>query len=138
MRLSRPVSHRRTVTLDGAASVVTIEDELTGNGRHAASMFLHFAEDCRVDKIDGNQYEVEREPGRVLIDLDAQLSVNAFRGNLDPILGWASRGYHRRQACTTLVGRLWWCDHIKLITRITVAPPQPKAQPSGAKSRAMV
>lgn len=138
MRLSRPVSHRRTVTLDGAAWAVTIEDELTGNGRHAASMFLHFAEDCRVDKIDGNQYEVDREPGRVLIDLDAQLSVNAFRGSLDPILGWVSRGYHRRQPCTTLVGRRWWCDHIKLITRIIVAPPRTKPQSSGAKYRAAV
>ncbi len=137
MRLSRPVSHRRTVTLDGSAGVVTIEDELTGNGRHTAGMFLHFAEDCRVDKIDGNQYEVDREPGRVLIDLDAQLSAKAFRGNLDPLLGWVSRGYHRRQPCTTLVGRRCWCDHIKLITRITVAPPRPKPQPSGAKCRAV-
>ncbi len=137
-RLSRPVSHRRTVTLDGAASVVTIEDELTGRGRHSASMFLHFAEECRVDKIDGNQYEVDREPARFLIDLDAQLSVNTFRGNLDPILGWVSCGYHRRQPSTTLVGRLGWRDHLKLVTHITVAAPRPKPQPSGAKYQTMV
>jgi hypothetical protein len=37
--------------------------------------------------------------------LDRRFEVEAFRGSQDPIRGWVSRGYHRKEASTTLIGR---------------------------------
>ncbi len=53
---------------------------------------------------------METDRGRATLTLDARLTVSCVRGSEDPIAGWASSGYHRREpawtvsAGTTLTG----------------------------------
>lgn len=119
-RLADPVTHRRTVTLDGDRSEVILRDELVGAKRHEATLYLHFAEHCQVREVERNEYEVTCGLGTVTVRIDPQLKVQLFRGSEEPMLGWVSRGYHRKSPSTTLVARSLWTGEVTLVTRIDI------------------
>jgi len=119
-RLSDPVTHRRRISLDGDQSLVTIHDELESAADHSASFHLHFAEHCTVSETTRNHYVVQSGDTRLWIDVDSRLETNVLRGSEDPILGWVSRGYHRKQATATIVGRCTWTGTLNLVTRLGV------------------
>ncbi len=119
-RLNDPVTHRRTVSLDAPAGVVEVVDELVCDGRHEVALALHFAEHCRVTPSGKNRFDVDYGGGRATIALDGLLSVELFRGSEDPICGWVSRGYHRRNPAITLVGRCTCNGGLKLDTRVVI------------------
>jgi hypothetical protein len=47
-RLNDPVVHRRTLSLDGSAGTLDIEDEIEARGVHHVEVCFHLAEDCRI------------------------------------------------------------------------------------------
>lgn len=102
------VCHRRFVRLDGRTGELVIEDELEGAGAHRAEILLHFAEDCVVERADGKRFRVKTGAVELLVEMDAQLDIHMYRGSEHPILGWVSRGYHRKNAATTLAARARW------------------------------
>jgi len=117
-RLDDPVVHRRTVALLGEQRLLRIEDELIAKGRHDYAFCLHFGEQCRVTHAGGGRYDVEVAGGRLTLVVDPLLTTDLQHGNEEIIGGWVSRGYHRKTASTTLVGRCWATGVVRLKTRI--------------------
>ncbi|MCD6303687.1 MAG: heparinase II/III-family protein, partial [Planctomycetes bacterium] len=122
-RLADPVTHRRTIEFDGRARTVLVRDELLCRGEHDVEIFFHFAEHCRVVPAGANRFVADVGPGEVSIQLDASLAVTVLAGSEEPPGGWVSRGYHRKEPATTLVGRRKITGQTQLLCRIEISPP---------------
>lgn len=118
--LSDPVTHKRSVELDGPGRLLVIHDEVTARGKHDISVIFHLAEHCVVSPVGHNRYRIDVGPGTVEMELDSSLQVELFRGSTNPIYGWVSRGYHRKKECTTLVGRYTSGGSASFISRIEI------------------
>lgn len=117
-RLRDPVIHRRM--LDLSERELVIRDDIIAKGDHDIEIFFHFAEQCVVKFIGENCYRVDVGQGTVEIELDACLRVDSYRGSEDPICGWVSRGFHRKEPSTTLVGRYTGKGNVCLVCRIEI------------------
>jgi uncharacterized heparinase superfamily protein len=117
-RLADPVSHRRTLALDGASRRLTIHDRLEAAGHHRAALYFHFAEGCRVSPLGAHAFEVDTGAGTATLTLDARLHATVLRGSEDPIGGWVSRRYHQRSPSVTLVGEAEWTAEETFACRI--------------------
>jgi hypothetical protein len=67
-------------------------------------------------------FEIDTGAGRVLLEMDARLSVTLARGCEEPIAGWVSRRYHEKTPAVTLIGRGDWEGSESYVHRITVMP----------------
>lgn len=126
MHLKDPVTHKRMLDLDGRELVV--RDDIIARGKHKIEIFFHLAEHCVVIPAGRNRYLVDvgwekiEDVGRrtVEIELDPCLKVEEFKGSEDPICGWVSRGYHQKEASTTLVGRCTGEGNTCLVCRLHI------------------
>ena len=103
--MADPVTHCRTLVLDGRLRRLTIHDEIKAAGKHEVAACFHLAEQCQVDRLAPGRLRVDAGAGVVTMTMDPQLDVEVLAGGEQPIAGWVSRGYHRKTAGTTLVGR---------------------------------
>jgi hypothetical protein len=106
MRLDDPVRHKRTVSLDGDSPAITIEDQIIGAGSHTCEIYWHFSEDCLVTPHGDGTFRVQTGDRLMTMTVDPRFETSLLRGSESPIAGWVSRGYHRKGAATTLVGRV--------------------------------
>jgi hypothetical protein len=132
-RLGSPVIHRRSIELRGSRRELIIEDELRTDGHHDYRFYLHLAEHCQIARVDGNRYEIDVGPGSVVLELDRRLRVQVLRGSESPVGGWVSRGYHRKVASDTIIGRWAQRGRLHLRTRVEIAP-APLAAPVTPKA----
>lgn len=119
-RLADPVTHRRSVVLQGNPAEVVVNDEIVTKGRHEVATYLHLGEQCSVLPAGENGYVVDYGAGRATIEMDRSLSVSVVNGSEDPGPGWVSRGYHQKLPTTTLVGRCQCQGELSLVTRISI------------------
>lgn len=120
-RLADPVTHRRSLTLDGEARVLTIVDEIVARGLHEIALHFHFAEDCRLPTPRSSSVGIEvANVGVARVELDPRLSLSTFQGSEQPIGGWLSRGYHRRVASPSLTARASFTGPASFTTRIFI------------------
>ena len=120
--LSDPVIHQRRVQVSGSGGLVSITDHLRGRADHTAVMYLHFAENVRVDPLGHNCYRARSRRGEATIEFAHELSVTSVRGSEAPIQGWVSRAYHHKAPSTTLVGRWAFAGESRVVTHIRVQP----------------
>ena len=120
--LADPVIHRRKLDLDGEQRVLTIEDELVARERHEYAFHLHFSEHCRVTSVGEHEFQIAIGEESARLHVDPRLSVELRQGGTEPIGGWISRGYHRKTAATTLIGRCAGSGEIRLVTRMEIEP----------------
>ncbi|HET7669831.1 MAG TPA: alginate lyase family protein [Burkholderiales bacterium] len=118
-RLDDPVKHRRLLQLDKKSRTLVVEDNLHMDDEHDVELFFHCAEECRVDAIEGG-YLLERDGIRARLILPRDGTAELYRGSLSPMLGWASRGFDRRQPTATLVWRAKLAAPAVLRTTITL------------------
>ncbi len=118
MHLDDPVTHKRMLDLDGQELV--IRDDIIACGKHKIEIFFHLAEHCVVNPAGRNRYLVYVSSGTIEIELDPCLHVESFNGGEDPICGWVSRGYHQKEASTTLIGRCTSKGNTCLVNRINI------------------
>lgn len=104
LSLKDPVIHRRTLELDGKKKVLIISDDIICRGKHDAAIYFHLAENCMIESVGKNSYLIDTGSAKVEIKLDDCLRTELFCGSVEPIYGWISRGYHRKQPVTTIVG----------------------------------
>ena len=105
-----------------------VEADTNARGKHKIEVFFHLAEHCVVIPAGKNRYLVDvgwetiEDVGQrtIEIELDPCLKVEEFKGSEDPICGWVSRGYHQKEASTTLVGRCTGEGNICLVCRIYI------------------
>lgn len=121
-RLGDPVTHRRSITLGNDPRQVVIRDELIANDGHDLALYWHLAEHCRAKLIEPHRYEIDFGGGTITMEFDSALSVSAVGGSEDPIMGWVSRAYHRKEPTTSLVATCRSTGNATLLTRITIAP----------------
>ena len=118
--LRPPAMHRRSVRLDPGARAVDITDVVDGGG-HEVRMAYHLGPLVRVS-LDGTNAELSwpgaAAPGAALLTLPAGLDWRAFRGSVDPLLGWYSEGLGHRTPAVTLVGTGQCRPDDPLVTRI--------------------
>jgi hypothetical protein len=119
-RLEQPVKHRRTVTLDGARGEVVVRDELRGAGAHTARVLWHFGEACRVSPAGEGVFVAEFGVGVVRMRIEGIDAARALRGSEDPVSGWVSRGYHRKEATWTVEASRRWSGDARLETRMSL------------------
>ena len=104
-RLKDPVTHQRTVTLDGPVGALTIRDDLAARGRHTVAVCFQVAGGLSVERKTSNCFEIVAGSCSVLLEFDPGLTVEALCGSEKPMAGWVSQGYHRKAAAYILVGR---------------------------------
>lgn len=121
-RLSDPVTHRRTMTLSGRRRLLTISDEIDARGAHDISIHFHIGEGLRVSRSGERSVVVDAGDGRIELRLDPRLELALVTGGEDPIIGWISRGYHRKTPITTVVGRCRGEGRLRLFTEIMLLP----------------
>ena len=103
-RLEDPVKHRRLLELDKRARRLVVADRLEMQGSHDVELFFHCAEGCSVDAVPGG-FLVAREGVQAKLLLPASGDSSVHRGELAPLLGWASRAFDRRTPIHTIVWR---------------------------------
>ena len=121
--LSPPASHRRSVRLDPGARELDITDVIDA-GRHGVRMAFHFGPHVQVslnDAVAELSWPEATVPGTARIELPAELEWRAYRGSLDPILGWNSEGFGRKTPAVTLIGTGRCCRDASLITKLKFA-----------------
>jgi len=119
MKLDDPVKHRRLLELDKATRCMVIEDSLEMAEAHEVELYFHCAEQCRVDAVAGG-YLIERDGIALRLVLPAGGTAEIYRGSLLPVLGWASRGFDRRQPASTIVWRAKLCAPALLRTTLEI------------------
>lgn len=115
-RLSAPVTHRRKLTLHEGR--LTVDDELTGVGRHDVEWRLHVAPQCDV-RLRRRHCDIIGRRHRLSFELDDALHWRTLVG--DPQGGWYSRAFNQREPTTTLVGggRLSLPAHIHHVLQVS-------------------
>jgi hypothetical protein len=103
-RLQDPVKHRRLLELDKRARRLVVEDRLEMSGSHDVELYFHCAEACSVDAAEGG-FVISRDAVQVKLRLPACGDSSLHKGELSPILGWASRAFDRRSPTHTIVWR---------------------------------
>ncbi|MFC8358336.1 alginate lyase family protein [Streptomyces griseorubiginosus] len=98
--------HRRQVELAAEEQELRIVDEVRGPRREARLAF-HLGPAITAELV-GNQARLtwtrDGEDRSAVLDLPAQLSWQAHRGETEPPLGWYSAGFGRKEPATTLIG----------------------------------
>ncbi|MFF7047061.1 alginate lyase family protein [Streptomyces griseorubiginosus] len=98
--------HRRQVELAADEQEVRIVDEVRGPRREARLAF-HLGPAITAELV-GNRARLtwtrDGEDRSAVLDLPAQLSWQAHRGETEPPLGWYSAGFGRKEPATTLIG----------------------------------
>lgn len=101
-----PSAHRRTVELTAASRELRVVDEVRGP-RAAARLAFHLGPAITAELV-GNRavltWTRDGEDRSAELELPAQLSWRAHRGESEPPLGWYSTGFGRKEPATTLVG----------------------------------
>ncbi|WP_415953149.1 alginate lyase family protein [Streptomyces sp. KLOTTS4A1] len=98
--------HRRRVELAPRERELTVYDEVRGPRREVRLAF-HLGPEITAE-LTGSRaaltWSREGQERSALLDLPAQLTWRAHRGESDPPLGWYSAGFGRKQPATTLIG----------------------------------
>jgi hypothetical protein len=95
-----PATHLRTVELD--ASVLRVHDEVLG-GDHTGRLAFHLGPAVDVE-LDGTTAYLTWPGHAATLELPADLTWSAHRGETQPPLGWYSPGFGRREPAWALVG----------------------------------
>jgi Heparinase II/III-like protein/Heparinase II/III N-terminus len=107
-RLDMAAHHHRCVTLDPTTRSLEIVDRVESVGTHALRLAFHLGPTVEaVLREDHATLRWARPQGgqaMATLLLPPQLSWRAYRGATDPIVGWYSSGFGRREPTTTLVG----------------------------------
>jgi hypothetical protein len=119
-RLDDPVLHRRTLQLDGNKRILHITDEVVAKRQHTVRLAFHFAPSCTLEQLDETGFRIIGHNGCATLRLDTTLTADFFYGNLQPPLGWASNGYHRKQPCPTIVARADICGETTISCSVSL------------------
>lgn len=92
-RLKDPVIHRRNIELDKSKAKIYIIDEIHAYGSHVVRIGFHLASKCQVNRLDESRYQIRNEHTMVLLEMDANTTVELVYGNVNPMGGWVSYRY---------------------------------------------
>ncbi len=125
-RLKGSPVHERAVRLEQSARRLVIVDRVQSGSGHVVRLFLHLGPAVTV-ALEGARAELtwtgtDGMPQRAALSLPTELSWSARRGATDPISGWYSPRFGRRQPITTLEG-VAACSERPLVTTLDFDSP---------------
>jgi hypothetical protein len=117
------VSHTRRIELSMQGDIITVSDEVGGNGDHAMAIHFHFAPD--IELTPGPQptcwQGVKSGSGRrVLLEVDEMWCWEVVRGSESPKLGWYSPALGVKVPVYTLRGTRRAQLPVQVVTRIVL------------------
>ncbi len=102
--LADPVTHRRRIVLAKPTRRIVIEDTLEMRGEHDVELFLHCHEECEV-RGEHNALTLTRGWRTLTLRLPEGGEVAVLRGSEEPMAGWVSRAFDRKEPAPTIVWR---------------------------------
>ena len=117
------VTHRRELTLDKTKNTLRIVDDVVVKraGEHQLDVPLHLHPSVAVEETEPGVYTLTAAGARpVIVRPDKALSLTVVKGQTDPILGWYSSSFQKKEPTTTLYGSLTVYQTTQLITEITI------------------
>jgi len=121
LRLRTPAIHRRSVTLDSPARLLTIVDHVDAAVAVPVRLSWHLGPDILID-LNGMRATLswhvgsERRQGTML--LPDVLAWTLHRAEIDPVEGWYSPRFGRRVPATSLVGHGTASPSTRLVTEL--------------------
>lgn len=120
-RLSDPVTHRRDIEFDKNNAVVVIRDFIESMTSHTVEQFFHLSPECVASQLDMNRFRIINGDAAIELLTDERVSVKTRRAEENPISGWASRSYDRKEPTTTIACRTACTGNQCLTTRIILS-----------------
>lgn len=99
--------HRRRVRLDDERRRLEVVDWVAATGRHPCRLAFHLGPSVAAaldHAVAHLEWPGAQGPASAILQLPNQLRWSLHRGETDPILGWYSPGFGRKQPATTVVG----------------------------------
>jgi hypothetical protein len=119
--LKDPVKHLRSWRLEKRERILTVRDSLDCFGDHQVERWWHFSEDCCVEMTDLGAL-VSNGEQRIGLALDPKSrgQRDLHRGSENPIAGWVSRRFDRKEPAYSLVERVHICGATQLDASIQI------------------
>lgn len=103
--LSDPVRHERSIAFNKKEGFWTIKDRLETKGVHSILQTFHFHPACQVKKAGNTLFQISADGPILYINLDPRITSSLHRGEEDPIRGWFSPAFGKKEPTITLAGR---------------------------------
>ena len=120
---SRGVTHRRELSFDKTSGMLRIVDDviLERPGEHTLDVPLHLHPAVMAEAADAGTFRLQTEGARAVTVLpDKALTLNIVTGETDPILGWYSASFQKKEPTSVLYGTVTIQQTTQLITEITI------------------
>ena len=115
--------HIRSVTFNREQDCFDITDEVTVNStEHTIFQPWHLNPQVQMKKISAHEFEL-RVPGiarYVKLTLSEELNIEIINGRLDPILGWYSGSFLKKEPTDTILGKIKTTQPDKLILKTKI------------------
>jgi hypothetical protein len=99
--------HHREIQLSREGGRIKIIDTVEGTGNHSLMLYFHFAPDIELAYLTQEGYWVAKKEGSkrvVSIKVDRRWEWEVIKGGTDPILGWYSSAFGKKQPSPTMKG----------------------------------
>ncbi len=117
------VQHIRSFTFDKGNDEITILDEILirDNKIHKVFLPFHLHPKVIVKRKNEFSYELSNDQGvKVGLDLDKKINWDTICGGLDPLLGWYSESFMKKEPTSVICGEICCQKNIKIITKIKI------------------
>jgi hypothetical protein len=123
--LRPPAWHRRTVQLLSEERRIEIVDRIRTAGRHTIRLAFHLGPTVRAVSLEASvALSWTSEDGTAesaTLSLPRVLTWSVVRGSTDPLLGWYSSGFGRKQPATTVLGEGVCAGHDEFLSVLQFA-----------------
>ena len=102
-RLHDPVTHRRVIKFEKKQEIITLDDYLEMKSSHKIEQYFHLAPSCDVENTNNNIWKITKAGRKIELIIDNKLNCRVYTGSENPICGWFSCSYDRKQPIHTIV-----------------------------------
>ena len=117
------ITHRRELSLDKGSNILRIVDNIVLDqpGDHTLDVPLHLHPRVTIDPDETGTYQLQVEGARpVVVRPDESLTLSIVKGQKEPLLGWYSSSFQKKEPTSVLYGSVKIDQTTQLTTEITV------------------
>ncbi len=120
------VTHQREIILDKEKEIITITDQilLRKPKPHLLEVPLHLHPSVKVEALSTNEFLLKTPGSRdVRVKTDALLEKKLIKGQTQPMLGWFSPSFQKKEPTTVIYGKAPIDHSTTLVTTFTIVNP---------------
>lgn len=122
------IEHIRNIRFDKIKDIFEITDTLLNSNNATQEVSVvspwHFHPSCTVEKMNEGEWVISRPETqrRMYISIDKKLKIEKVNGSLEPIMGWYSKSFYKKEPCTTIKteGNFMVIDSIEFKSNIRI------------------